>query len=609
MGYFPDPFNSLSRNTSNAIHAIEENAKRADDARKFITDKALQQIAQFSPIQLYVDPCNLVISVNGASVTIRNPACNTSNPPPVIPTSPTHGDPNPKQPARCARGVQVLCKALIESLVINGDKSYHSTFTVKPTKSLFPTSDNTFFPNLPDVRADFTIDVTGKYVEDFNFAYIQRGDLNPATQRSAYILRGGQVSGDNFHFQQTIEYRIYYNTSTHQIYPQILSNDKPNAGNIPDPGITLKLTNAADYNALTSNINVFNYDTLPNVNRETNVFQLLFVCDSTNYVDPPDPPKPPKPKPCECMCSDDLLKLVLKRIGNLPATVPTNIADTTDKTTKTLESLAEMIFWHVKQMDAISGEYPIPLTIKADPTNKDSKDTKLELPNIAETLAEILGLLIATKRDSHAGLVAGISALTEAGMIKNLATQTYDIAQANAEYLGYKLDQTKRTIPCTFTPNANSISETLKPSNVDIVSYINNDKVDLQDEIKKLTTMAERWNAQNWRNLGTTAKDVTAALQKNLITSPQATANVSNAVKEETFQQFLSEVQQGFVATPGVTDVADPWGDNPLDAPLVRQIGIIDPNETPPAQVTPQQQKQNDNLKVVTNIANLLNRL
>ncbi|MEH1765796.1 MAG: hypothetical protein V7K76_26055 [Nostoc sp.] len=330
------------------------------------------------------------------------------------------------------------------------------------------------------------------------------------------------------------------------------------------------------------------------------------VCTIAN--DPP-PPKKYEPKKCECMCNDNLLRLVLQRIGNLPATVPTNIADSTNKTTQTLQSLAEMIFWHVKQMDAISGQYPIPLTIKADPSVSGSKDTNLELPNIAETLAEILGLLIATKRDSHAGLVAGISALTEAGMIKNLATQTFDIAQANAEYLGYKLEQQKRTIPSAFTPNAKSITETLRPTSVDIVSYVNNDKVDLQDEIKKLTTMAERWNAQNWRSLGTTALSATAALKKNFIDSPQAVTNVNNAVKEETFQQFLNEVQQGFTATPGVTDKVDPWGGSPLDAPTVKEVGIIDLNAPPPSGATEAQVKATNNNKTVANIVNVLSKL
>ena len=295
-------------------------------------------------------------------------------------------------------------------------------------------------------------------------------------------------------------------------------------------------------------------------------------CEPQAIVDPPPPPK----ECCMCCCNDNannndaLLKLILKRIGNLPATVPNNIADSNNKGTHSIESLAEMIFWHVKQMDAISGQYPIPITIKADPTDKDSKEQHLSLPNQAETLAEILGLLITTKRDTHANLIATIKGMTEAGMTKNIATQTLDVALANAEFLGYKLDHMKRSIPIAFTPGGKNVAEVLKPTSIDIISYENKDTTDLQDDLKKLLTMAARWNAQNWRALG---HDAAKSLRNNLIEKPQTSIDTHNALKEETFAQFIKEAQVGFTTKPGVTDSTDPWGNPESEAPIIREIG------------------------------------
>ncbi|MHC5614103.1 MAG: hypothetical protein ACYTXA_24690 [Nostoc sp.] len=328
------------------------------------------------------------------------------------------------------------------------------------------------------------------------------------------------------------------------------------------------------------------------------------------FIDPPPPPKPPMPECCPGQSNNDqLLKLILQRIGNLPATVPVNIADSTNKTTQTLQSLAEMVFWHVKQMDAITGQYPIPITIKADPNDKNSKDQNLSLPNQAETLAEILGLLITAKKDTHANLIATIKCLGEAGMIKNLATQTFDIAHANAEFLGYKLEQKTRTIPSLFTPNGKNLAETLKETNVDIVSYVNADKTDLQDDLKTLLTMAARWNTQNWRALGT---DAAKSLRDHFVDSPQTIANTSAAIKEETFGQFITEVQQGFTHTPGITDTTDPWGNDSSEAPIVRELGSSAVQQAAAAkgQTIPQDlSSSGTNKKAITNIANILKNL
>ncbi|OYE02145.1 hypothetical protein [Nostoc sp. 'Peltigera membranacea cyanobiont' 232] len=334
-----------------------------------------------------------------------------------------------------------------------------------------------------------------------------------------------------------------------------------------------------------------------------------------------EPPPPPKKKDCKCMCcdgqknSDALLRLLLQRVGNLPASVPDNFASKTPRQI-TLNSLAEMLIWQAKQMDALAGQYPIPLTIKADPTDSNSKDQHLELPNQAETLAEILGLLITTKRDTHAALIGVIKTLGEIGMTKNLAMQTYDIAHANAEFLGYKLEQVSRTIPCLFTPNGQSLAETFKETNTTITSYENKDTTDLQDDLKALLTMAARWNAQNWRQVGANAA---ISLANNFINNVETVANTHAAIKEESFNQFIQEVQQGFVHTAGVTDVYDPWGNPINEAPIVRQVGVTAEtaaDEARKAVVTQAQTGQAPSLtkdvitqQAVTQIGNILKAL
>ncbi|MEH1853446.1 MAG: hypothetical protein V7L11_17660 [Nostoc sp.] len=574
MGYFGNPITSSLNNAFNGVSGVAKKAFNAQlqadieaaNAVKNISTQAYQAYKNATTFDISYDRCNIIITTALGVVHYRNPDCSIPYP---VTGNPSHNS---------------------NTFFACNDGTYYKIITTRDTTYSFFVNGSLTSITYPS-GTDFS-DITN--AQKASSLYLLNKELDSKTKLSndfrgvtyTTLQTGSSIGGTD------LTVKKYNNDGT--------------------PGQSLSSSNVS------TSIWVFlmtwerNYGGtwVAESGRYTGWVQADYVQAPCPLYKQSPPPPNIQPKECECMCNDNLLRLVLQRIGNLPATVPTNIADSTNTTTQTLQSIAEMIFWHVKQMDAISGQYPIPLTIKADPNVSGSKDTNLELPNIAETLAEILGLLIATKRDSHAGLVAGISALTEAGMIKNLATQTFDIAHANAEYLGYKLEQQKRTIPSAFTPNAKTITETLRPTNVDIVSYVNNDKVDLQDEIKKLTTMAERWNAQNWRSLGTSATAAIAGLQKNFIDSPQAVTNVSNAVKEESFQQFLNEVQQGFTATPGVADKVDPWGDSPLDAPIVKEVGIIDPNAPPlPSTATPQQIKATNNSKTVANIANLLSKL
>ncbi|BBD64478.1 hypothetical protein NIES4072_18600 [Nostoc commune NIES-4072] len=292
----------------------------------------------------------------------------------------------------------------------------------------------------------------------------------------------------------------------------------------------------------------------------------------------PPPPAKPKKKCCmSCDNNDALLKLILKRIGNLPASVP-------DYFTKqnpsyiSIESLAELMLWQMQQLDALMGSYPIKIEVEdTDLTKEGNQTQKLELPNQAELLAELLGLVITLKRDTHATLVTAIKAMGESGMTKNLATQTLDVTLANAEFLGYKLEQVKRKIPSLFTPGGANLEETLKEKEVEIVSYENTDKKDLQDDLKFLKTMAARWNAQNWRQV--TGEPV-ESLKQSLFGNPDAIKDTHKENEQGDFNDFTEQAERGFIEISGITDTVNPWGRPYKERPKIREIGTEKGNYT-----------------------------
>jgi len=265
-----------------------------------------------------------------------------------------------------------------------------------------------------------------------------------------------------------------------------------------------------------------------------------------------------------------LLQLLVKRVGNLPANVP-DLFTKQKPTTITVESLAELALWQTQQLDALLGNYPIEIEIQdTDLVKEGNQSKKITLPNNAEAIAEIIGLVIAIKKESSAILTATMKALTEAGMTKQLSIKGLDVGLANAEYLGYKLDQTTRKVPMSFTPGADGLSESLKSKEVEVISYENKSKHDLQGFIHKMETFAARWNAQNWRKLGS---DLVGSLKQNILGGVKDIKTEVKSDKDGDFSTFVNEIEQGFIGTTGITDKTNPWGVSYDQRPKIRPIG------------------------------------
>lgn len=290
---------------------------------------------------------------------------------------------------------------------------------------------------------------------------------------------------------------------------------------------------------------------------------------------PIKPPPPPKKEECDCMSccpqfDDTLLKLILKRLGDLPAKVPDNFTKQNPSMID-IESLAELMLWQVKQLDALMGAYPIEITIEDDDlVEEGNQPKKLTIPNQSEAMAELLGLAISTKRESQAILVTAIKAMVEAGMTKTVATKTLDVALANAEFLGYKMSQVKKEMPSMFTPEKLSLAQTLKETNIDIVTYENTDKTDLQDDLKILKTMAARWNAQNWRQV---KGDPVESLRQTLLGNTEAISESGKDGVQQDFNDFTEQAERGFIEITGISDAENPWGRPYSQRPKIREIG------------------------------------
>nr|MCC5641207.1 hypothetical protein [Nostoc sp. CHAB 5844] len=299
---------------------------------------------------------------------------------------------------------------------------------------------------------------------------------------------------------------------------------------------------------------------------------------------------------CECMCrcnndsnNDQLLRLILKRIGPLPAAVPNSLVKK-NSGTRQIESLAQYIAYSVIQTNAQFGQFPQEIKIKdADLTQQGDQQQTVTMPNLAEAIAEIVGLLLVLRSESAANLVATVNAMIEAGSAKQSAILASDYGAANAEFLGYKGKQIERQVPFTFVPGEAQLDKMLKAGEVKVKGWDNADKNDLNDLVAPILEMAAMYRAANFRNVGTSnpltkikeilegAVKLSDAVDTLAKTPPPPDPNNPDAPppppKKSDWDEFVESAETGFIAKPGITDNLNPYDRPYTQRPKIREFG------------------------------------
>lgn len=329
---------------------------------------------------------------------------------------------------------------------------------------------------------------------------------------------------------------------------------------------------------------------------QVNYFKREIIIVPLDVPDAPQPqPQPQPPPPPRMSCcpnvreNDELLRLIAKRLGayDYPVSVPKILTDR-NQGTENIENLTRFNSWLGKNLDALCGKFPIEIKIAdADIDQEGNQEKKINIPNIAEGIAELIGLALILRAESDANLNATIRTLTEAGSAKQCAIVAGDYAKANAEFLAYKGTQVDREVPFSFKPGEPRLDKMLVNSTVNVKGFDNDDKDDIKDLFAPLLELAAMYRAANYRNVGTqnTAQSLLKTLVKTgfetiLDTSIKqdkinrsGNQNEIDKLNKSDFDQFTEEVERGFIDKTGITDTTKPYG-RPLDQrPQIRQIG------------------------------------
>lgn len=236
--------------------------------------------------------------------------------------------------------------------------------------------------------------------------------------------------------------------------------------------------------------------------------------------------------------------------------------------------------WFLKQFDGLIGQFPIKINIEDNDLIKTGdQKLEIELPNIAETLAELMGLAITTKSYLDTQLIASMRTLGEVGSTKQQAITTYYLLEAIQDYLGFKTKKKIIEVPYLFNPLVGSdteipetIGEALKDSKQKVIIEESDDKNTLEIHMATLIEAARITKAVNWRKVN--INDLKN--WKDFIKSAVDFATGEAEAEETDLDDLLKDIEEGFINAPGMTNKTEPYGRPYNQRPKIRNLK---PNE------------------------------
>ncbi len=326
-------------------------------------------------------------------------------------------------------------------------------------------------------------------------------------------------------------------------------------------------------------------------------------CDNSviKVIPPPKKRKPEEDMAC-CPEHTALLVSLIKKVDKLskivgvdeyPASLPASLISKDEgflgnlipNFNTEIPNLTRLISWYVERFDEIMGQWEIPIEVKdSDPTKPGDQPVGFKLPNMAEAIAEMFGLMLQTSINSETLLNMNTRALLEEGQIKQQGFKTYMMAQAIADHLGFEYKDTKHKIPMLFKVGEEELDKLLQESTLEVTAMEHTDTSDLKTTLNDLLQAAAIIRAVHFRQFDP-KQDVKQQF-KNLINNLVASGDKMNnqqtdGAGKDDFDRFVEDVETGFTQYPGASDPQHPYGRDYSERPKIREISIDTSDSNP----------------------------
>ena len=184
---------------------------------------------------------------------------------------------------------------------------------------------------------------------------------------------------------------------------------------------------------------------------------------------------------------DDCVKEIICGEDEWPISVPSLLTDAEAEGAE-LTTLPQAIAWLIKNFDAVSGQYPIEIKIKdTDPLTSGDQSQTVSLPNQAETMAEIFGLVYESNVNSELAVNMIFRLIPEVIAAKNSSLTAQDYVQAITNWAGFRTKAVARKIDSNFNPlQSDSFADFLKPSKYEIEGVEDDDPHTLVEWVQQI---------------------------------------------------------------------------------------------------------------------------
>lgn len=246
---------------------------------------------------------------------------------------------------------------------------------------------------------------------------------------------------------------------------------------------------------------------------------------------------------------------------NMPVSVPDQIAKD-NPSQMMIGSLAELHLWQVQQLDGVLGKWPVGIPIPT-PTGT----TTVGMPNVAEGMAEVIGMLVSQQVTAAQILNTSSRAMVQAGSATQQAHLAHLTAKANADFLGYQSRPNAVEMPLAYTPGKDLSDGLLNESRAQIKGFENTDNTDIKAILAELLQAAAIIRAVYWRKLDARG-DIKTQLRQNIRGQgdfiDKAAAGDGN---DNDWEEYLKQVAEGF---RGRTGDSNPYGRPPTEGPQIK---------------------------------------
>lgn len=314
----------------------------------------------------------------------------------------------------------------------------------------------------------------------------------------------------------------------------------------------------------------------------------------------------PLPEPCcmECCSSnkeqnnDALLREILRRVKNTekrlgaddyPFPVPATLIKQSDgwissllpPPQKTINNTQEWVRHLYLTLDELLGEFEIPIEIKdADPATPGEQPDGMKILNVAEGIGEMLGIQTVTATNSEVTVNMLMRILYELATLRQTTADSNSKTKTLVDFFGYRTTEKEEKIKLSFTAGKDKLDETLKESEHPITITIFDDlKQTYKHDVAKLLESAAIIKAVNRKkvNLNTAAADIAKNIRE-LAKNKAEQDKVLGKKQDDDFNKVIDDFESGFIATPGIDDGTNPYGE-----PYETRPKVVKLNTEPPA--------------------------